>query len=211
MYKRELHNPFLYPWLAHPKNALSHLSGACHECTLTCIVWTYVHVYLSKHIYTAPERWPQGTDFLCPLPMWEEMGISLLAMGLQIPCDLPFLLKPLHCPWLRTTRVASFLQVNVRKDPRAPGINNTKWLYGMFSFEWGKQERISIPFLWMKKLRFTHHTYMCVHMHILVRIKNILWCKLTQLFHCLIAMSPKSLAPSRNRKGEPYAGAPSWR
>lgn len=110
-------------------------------------------------------------------------------------------IKPLHCPWLRTTRVASFLQVNVRKGPRAPGVNNTKWLYSMFSFEWGKQEKISVPFLWMKKLRFTHHTHMCVHMHILVRIKNILWCKLTHLFHCFIAMSPKSLAPSRNHDG----------
>lgn len=145
------------------KNALAHLSVACHECALTCTVWTYVHVYLSKHICTAPKKIPLGADFLCPLLWWEEMGISLLAMGLQIPCDLLFLLIPLHCPWLRTTRVASFLQVNVRKGPRNPDINNTKWLYSTFSFEsfstqWGRQGYYSL-FVDEETEAHTSHTH----------------------------------------------------
>ena len=43
-----------------------------------------------------------------------------------------------------------------------------------------------------------HTSHIHTHMHILVRMKNILWYKLIHLFHYLMAMSQKSLCPSGN-------------
>lgn len=111
----------------------------------------------------------------------------------------PSYLYPCTAPCPRATRVAPFLQVNVNLAPGPQAL--TKRLESMLSLEslnpqWGRQERITIIISFFVDEETEAHTS-----HLLVWIKNILWCKLIQLFHYLVAVSPKSLSPSGNLEG----------
>ena len=68
---------------------------------------------------------------------------------------------------------------------------------------------VFIPVVWMRKLRLTSHIH--TYLHILVRMKTILWCKLTQLLHYLMAKSLKSLTPSGKHARSTIQAGPSWR
>ena len=122
-------------------------------------------------------------------------------MFLQIPCDLPFLFIPLHCPMPRRDQSCLFSPSKCVFGSRVQALtmpSDCRALALSRLLTFSEEGRKGLSPCLSHTYTHTHtHTHTRTHARVrtFLRIKHILWCKLIHLVHHHLAIISKVLVP----------------